>query len=225
MSRLEENLDAGLHLLDRQIADAEGALVGKVDDLELTEYDDGRLEVTGLLLGPAALVPRLVLRHADQGATWWHRTGLQWRDHDRPGWIALDDVARLDSEVTLRRTLEDVVVPQPGPAEGTHHRRGAELLESEVIGPEGPFGLHVRDLRLAAGPRPVVRALVVSRGRPGTLLGYDRDRVRRPVLLAVALRALNRHTGELAIGDVEIDWAAREVHARTRPGPLTELDD
>ena len=49
--RLSGSLDAVLHLLDRQVVDADDRLVCKVDDVELTEYDDGVLGVTGLLSG------------------------------------------------------------------------------------------------------------------------------------------------------------------------------
>jgi hypothetical protein len=51
-------LDAGLHLLDRQLVDRDGNLAGKVDDLELTESDDGPPRVTAILAGPGALAGR-----------------------------------------------------------------------------------------------------------------------------------------------------------------------
>ena len=54
--RLEGELDLALHLLDRQVQDAADALVGKVDDVELTRADDGALVVSGLLLGVNALL-------------------------------------------------------------------------------------------------------------------------------------------------------------------------
>lgn len=225
-SKLERRLDADLHLLDRQIIDSEGALVGNVDDLELTEHDDGRLEVTGLLVGAAALVPRLGGRHSDRVLKAWRKINVQWRDSDRPGWISMDDIAHLDSAVRLSRPRPGLIVPQPEPEEGTRHWRAALLIESDVIGPDGPLDEHVRDLRLEPGKRPVVRALVVSRGRPGTLLGYDRSQVRSPVLVAHVLRWLNRHTGELSMADVaRIDWEGRVVHASALPGPLTPIED
>lgn len=225
MARLHGHLDAALHLLDRQVVDTDSALVGKVDDLELTEYADGRLEVTGLLLGAAALVPRMAPRHDDHALAWWHRLAPQWRDRERPGWISIEDVKQLDSEVTLRKRRSGVVIPQPEAAEGLALRRASTLLESEVTGPDGPLRERVRDFRLEPGEHPTVHALIVSRGRPGTLMGYDRDRVTRPVLLAKALRHLNRHTGELSLDDVTIDWDGRVVEARTTPGPLTRLHD
>lgn len=55
MSRV---IDANLELLDRQVLDRDGRMVGKVDDIEIEERD-GRLYVTALLSGPGALGPRL----------------------------------------------------------------------------------------------------------------------------------------------------------------------
>jgi sporulation protein YlmC with PRC-barrel domain len=46
-------------LLDRQLVDADGRLVGKVDDLELSGPDDGPPVVTAVLAGPAALGSRI----------------------------------------------------------------------------------------------------------------------------------------------------------------------
>jgi sporulation protein YlmC with PRC-barrel domain len=53
------DLDAALQLLDKQLIDRNGRFAGKVDDLELTEREDGRLVVTAILSGPGALGPRL----------------------------------------------------------------------------------------------------------------------------------------------------------------------
>jgi hypothetical protein len=57
-------IDAGTHLLDRQMLDKDGALAGKVDDLELTFLHGGapgtnRPFVSAILAGPGALGPRL----------------------------------------------------------------------------------------------------------------------------------------------------------------------
>jgi sporulation protein YlmC with PRC-barrel domain len=54
-----QSIDAYLELMDRQIVDHDGRLVGKVDDVELEQRDDGRIYVTALLTGPGALGPRL----------------------------------------------------------------------------------------------------------------------------------------------------------------------
>jgi sporulation protein YlmC with PRC-barrel domain len=52
-------LHAGLDLLDRQIVDRDGELVGKVDDLELTDPEDGPPRLVALLTGAQAYGTRL----------------------------------------------------------------------------------------------------------------------------------------------------------------------
>ncbi len=54
-----ERVDIGAQMLDRQILSHEGNPVGKVDDVELTVHDDGRIEVTGIISGRSALQNRL----------------------------------------------------------------------------------------------------------------------------------------------------------------------
>lgn len=98
--------DAALHLLDRQLVDPDGRLVGNVDDLELTTRPDGRLAVTAVLTGPGALGPRL-------GGRLGHWTTAVWRRlHDdetpRPGRVLISDVVRVDSAVHLARRRRDL---------------------------------------------------------------------------------------------------------------------
>ena len=53
-------LEAGLHLLDRQLVDRDGRLAGKVDDLELELPGGGGSPlVTAILAGPGALGRRI----------------------------------------------------------------------------------------------------------------------------------------------------------------------
>jgi sporulation protein YlmC with PRC-barrel domain len=53
-------LEAGLHLLDRQLVDSQGRLAGKVDDLELEVPEGGGPPlVTAILAGPGALGRRI----------------------------------------------------------------------------------------------------------------------------------------------------------------------
>ena len=56
------HLWAGLHLLDKQLIDREGALCGNVDDLELEETTEGSVFVIGLRSGAGALAARLGAR-------------------------------------------------------------------------------------------------------------------------------------------------------------------
>src|SRR3954464_8396082 len=97
-NRLSGALDAVLHLLDRQVLDADDLMVCKVDDLELTVFDDGALGVTALLAGMPALVPR----YGDDGFgrllhDFWRRLGPAPADRDDPYRIDLELVDRLDS--------------------------------------------------------------------------------------------------------------------------------
>jgi len=101
-------LDAQHHLLDRQILDRDGRMVGKVDDVELEQRDDGRLAVSALLSGPGALGPRL------GGATgaltvriWSRLSGRLPADVRR---IDYGDVTSIDSAVTLAATRSTVAV-------------------------------------------------------------------------------------------------------------------
>ena len=58
-NRLTGAIDGVLHLLDRQLIDCDGRFLGKVDDVELTpDQTTGRLVITALLTGPAALLDR-----------------------------------------------------------------------------------------------------------------------------------------------------------------------
>jgi hypothetical protein len=50
-------LEAGLHLLDRQLVDSDGRLAGKVDDLEIELPEGGSPLVTAILAGPGAARP------------------------------------------------------------------------------------------------------------------------------------------------------------------------
>ena len=93
------HLDAALNLLDRQIIDPDGRLFGNVDDLELTERDDGRLVVTALLTGPGVLGPRLGGRLGHWTVAVWQR--LRVDTDPEPGRIDSADVSRIDSAVHL----------------------------------------------------------------------------------------------------------------------------
>jgi len=233
--RLTRPMDAVLHLLDRQIVDRDGLFAGKVDDLELTEYDDRTLRLTALLVGPPALIPRLGGRLGDWLLEMWRELGVTRADRTAPGRIELSEVEHLGSGVTLNRPRAALVRPQGEPVAGTRWRRLDDLLGMDVRGSDDrPAGGQVIDVRLASqrptgarGDRYVVaRSLVVGRGRPGSMLGYDRAGVDRPLAIARTVRWLHRHTGELGLADVErIDWEAGVVHATAEPGPLRAEQD
>ncbi len=93
-----QTIDLALRLLDRQLIDVDGQLVGKVDDVELIETADG-WQVDAFLLGPAALGARVGGRW---GATMigLHRR-LRGTDEGVPPRIAFRHVARIDSAIEL----------------------------------------------------------------------------------------------------------------------------
>lgn len=87
-------VDLGTELLDHQIVDPDSMSVGKVDDLELRVREDGRIEVTALVVGTSALLSRI------------GRTGkilrwlmARWGGPDEPRRIPLHQVTGVDSAV------------------------------------------------------------------------------------------------------------------------------
>ena len=213
--------DAALHLLDRQIIDHDGRLLAKVDDLELTEDDDGRLLVTALLTGPGALGPRIGGRLGRWTVAIWSR--LRPDADPRPGRIEIRDVASIDSAVRLgpasdpppqglERWLNQHVItlipgadagegPSPAttpatspgrPSPGGRRHRLGDLLGSPVDIAGRDEPSHVNDVRLGRSDDGLVIAgLIVSDRHAGSLLGYDRRREQGPLLVAAAVRRLH----------------------------------
>lgn len=222
-NRLHGPMDASLHLLDRQVVDSEGLMVCKVDDVELTEYAGRPITVTGLLTGSAALVPRLSARHAASFLRYWIRLGVEQGDRELPYWIGLEDVETVGSDVRLRVRRADYLDRQQERGPGVR-RRLSELLGATVSGPDDePLG-RVLDVRLEPdrtpkGPLRVV-ALIVGKGRPGTLLGYDRSEEQGPWLVNRVVRRMHRHTGQIPLKDAEIDFDARRVTLSRSLDPL-----
>ena len=99
-------LDAGLHLLDRQVVDPVGHLVCNVDDLELTTPDGGGAPyVSAILAGPAAVGPRL----GGLLGQWF--VAVQRRLHPaedpHPARIDFGVVSSVQSEVTISIRREE----------------------------------------------------------------------------------------------------------------------
>jgi sporulation protein YlmC with PRC-barrel domain len=89
--------DLRLRLLDRQVVDPDGALICKVDDVELTPAEDGGYVVTALLAGPLALGPRLPGRLG----RWTVALARRWSDEPGPRRIPFERVTELGSAVVL----------------------------------------------------------------------------------------------------------------------------
>jgi sporulation protein YlmC with PRC-barrel domain len=97
----------GFHLLDRQIVDRDGQLVGKVDEVELSDEDPPR--VVALLLGPRPLGERMggwLGRLIADVTTRLHSEGGPYRAR-----IPYEHVAAIDSEIHLRVRRE--LLPEP----------------------------------------------------------------------------------------------------------------
>jgi sporulation protein YlmC with PRC-barrel domain len=223
VDRLSGSLDAVLHLLDRQVIDADGLMVCKVDDVELTVFDDGVLGVTGLLVGPAALVPR----YGDDGLgrllhDFWRRLGTTQADRDDPYRIDLELVEKLGSAVELNVGRVGALVRQ-----GQRARRLNQLLQMPVQDPVGRRLGRVLDVRLERettepGERIRVIGLVVGDGRPGSYFGYDRRPDMGPWLVRVVVRWLHRHSAYVDLADLaEMDWDGGVIRVDpTRMQPL-----
>jgi sporulation protein YlmC with PRC-barrel domain len=226
--RSGDALDAVLHLMDRQVVDREGRLVCKVDDVEVTEHADGSWEMTGLLAGPPALVPRLGGKLGRGLEERWRRLGLQERDRLVPWRIGVGLVAELGSGVTLLVEREGLLVRQTDApaATGDVRRRLNEVLHLEAVAPDGTSLGQVLDVRLSrvrTEPLQLVASgLVIGRGRPGGYLGYDRDGKQGPWLLNRLVRWLHRHSGYVPMTQVvSVDWDDRRVEVT---GPFEPLD-
>jgi hypothetical protein len=92
-------IDACLELLDRQIVDVAGDPAGKVDDLELTELEDGTLVVSAILSGPGALGGRLGGRLGTAVATMFVRLHLE--EDPQPARISFGVVKDIGSRAAL----------------------------------------------------------------------------------------------------------------------------
>jgi sporulation protein YlmC with PRC-barrel domain len=219
----EAGYDAVLHLLDRQVVDSEGMLVGKVDDLEIVEDPDGTLVPTAILMGPPAFLPRFGDRMGQWLTARYVQTAVAHAERSRPGAIEFDLVDEVRSGVHLRTRRDGIVHrrvedERAGPGPRPVRRSLGRLLRMRVDLPPRPGTpargtLRVLDARIARDDdRPAhqrVAALIVGHGRPGSLLGYERSTARGPWLVAAVVRRLHRHARLVGLGpDVDIDWDA-----------------
>lgn len=97
--RVEGTLDGQLDLLDRQIVSNDGHMIAKVDDIELEERANGTLIVSGLLIGPGALGPRLSGALGYVTVNTWAR--LSGRNPHEPRRIDYSHVTGISTVVTL----------------------------------------------------------------------------------------------------------------------------
>ncbi|MBI2243365.1 MAG: hypothetical protein HYU55_05265 [Nocardioides sp.] len=211
-NRLEGRIDGALHLLDRQLIDCDGALLGKVDDVELTQVGE-RLAITALLTGPAALLVRLGGRIGGALAEKWGQLKPAEPHRTRPWRIDMEDVDRLDSAVHLSVRRDGVL------RRDREGHRLSRLTGMAVLGPEDERIGRVLDARFEPGAdgSMVLCSLIVGHGRPGSLLGYDRRGDQGPWLVRTVVRHLHRHTVIAGAEAAEISWAESTIRLRERP--------
>lgn len=94
MRTTDEILDVAQSLLSHQVVDGDGALVCKVDDIELAERG-GELHLTFILEGPGALGPRL----GPPFGRWMTAVWARLSKRTEPGRIPMSDVVRVSSAV------------------------------------------------------------------------------------------------------------------------------
>jgi sporulation protein YlmC with PRC-barrel domain len=211
-NRLEGPIDGALHLLDRQLLDSEGRMLGKVDDVELTDRD-GELVVTGVLTGPAALLDRLGGRLGAGLVAKWGQLKVSEPHRTRPWRIDVEDIDRLDSALHLS-VRRDGVLRRDREA----HRLG-RLTGMDVLGPDGVRIGRVIDARFEPNQDGLLTlcSLIVGHGRPGSLLGYDRRSDQGPWLVRVVVRWLHRHSVIADAADADISWAAKTIQLAATP--------
>ncbi|GAB4008409.1 hypothetical protein [Nocardioides ultimimeridianus] len=203
-NRLADSFDAVLHLLDRQIVDADGKMAGNVDDLELADLGEG-IEITALLTGASAFLHRIGGRVGERLVRGYGELQPAEPNRTRPWRIPLDKVQYVDSAVHLGVDRDGVL--ELGP----ERLRLGDLAGMRMTGERGK----VIDARFEpVDGRFLLRALVVGRGGPGSYLGYERRDDQGPWVVAKLIRAWHRHTRVIDVSEVSIDWSAGEVNPR-----------
>lgn len=209
MNRLEGEFDAVLNLQDRQVIDVDGHLVCKVDDVLLAQADDDAVQVRGILVGPAALLPRFSGRIGRRLLELWRLLGIEQHGRTTPLFLGLDRVREVDTSVLLNVSGDGLLVPAPT---GDRLYRLDQLLGMTVEHGSRALG-RVLDVRVTPeGDRLVCTHLIVGRGRPGSMLGYDRGGDRGPAPLSHLIRWLHRHSGQIAFARItDLDWDAGTI--------------
>jgi sporulation protein YlmC with PRC-barrel domain len=102
----DETFDLRLRLLDRQVVAPDGAMICKVDDVELQPAEDGGYVVTALLAGPLALGPRLPGRLG----RWTVALARRWTEDADPAprRIPFERVTELGSAIVVDRSREQL---------------------------------------------------------------------------------------------------------------------
>lgn len=205
--RLQGRIDGLFHLMDRQLIDAEGRLLGKVDDVELTHLDGG-WTVTALLTGPEAWFGRLGGGIGNSLVSKWESLRPSEPNRTRPWRLPMDLVDRLDSAVHLDVRRQGVLTRD------TEAFRLGDLAGMAVLDPDGTKVGKVIDARFEPGDdgAQVLRWLLVGRRGVGSLLGYERRADQGPWLIALLLRWWHRDTRVVPVEHATLSWNTHQVH-------------
>jgi sporulation protein YlmC with PRC-barrel domain len=198
-NKLEGTIDGALELLDRQLLDVEGRMLGKVDDVELTQTDAG-LTITAVLTGQVALLHRLGGSLGNTLVTGYVQLRPSEKNRSRPWRLVIGDLERLDSALHLRVHREESLR-----RDVETFRLGA-LTGMNVLEPAGRRAGSVLDARFAPGA--------------DGLLGYDRRPDMGPWLVRHIVGWLHRNTSAVDVEHVQILWNNREVRLVS---PLREI--
>jgi hypothetical protein len=87
-----------------------------------------------------------------------------------------------------------------------------------VVEPNGDQAGHVLDARFepTRDGSLVMRSLLVGRGGPGSLLGYDRRRDQGPWVVAAVVRLWHRDTRVVDLASAVIQWNTGQVRLHER---------
>lgn len=209
-----QHCSARLSVLDLQIVDVDGLLVGRVDDVEITVDERGKVQVVALWCGQRALGRRLggTIGHALQASATRLDIGNA-ADGEQTGRIDASLVSELTSVVRLSRPLREL----PGIA-------GLEgWLAEHLIGRLPGAGTAATDLDRTPSAGPLGRRAVAA-GPAGPLLSEllgaaVTDQSGGPAGLVHDLRLTVTSDGAPVLGPViglvvgGPGWRARLAHA------------
>lgn len=199
-------------LLDRQIIDRRGRLIGKVDDLTFG-IDRDVLYVRGILVGQAALGRRFGGMMGRFSARIIAGTAGQMMADCRE--IPFSLVAHIDSAVLLRQALHEPPTTRLSPPAGSRrpeasagpYVRAGELLGREAYDPQGRRLGRIVDVVVDStreGPLRVV-AVIVARRWYGRLLGPLQEPTSGPWLVGVIARLLSRKSQRVSPDRIRLD--------------------
>jgi sporulation protein YlmC with PRC-barrel domain len=199
-------IDGALELLDRQLLDVDGRMLGKVDDVELTQTDEG-LTVTALLTGQVALLHRLGGSLGNEMVRKYVQLRPSETNRSRPWRIPVENIDRLDSAVHLKVHRDESVIRD------IETFRLGTLTGMDVVDDEDRRVGRVLDARFRpVGARQLVLVgVLVGHGRPGSLLGYDRRPGMGPWVVRQAVGRLHRHTRLVDAERLSILWNQERI--------------